>query len=113
MVSHYDNSLDGLYINKNDVNEVKGTAPVTESNMQNAKQLVVVDFNEKCIEYFRELFYNVDIENRVITEPLINEYKLKVNNLLLEIQADYRIRLWCHDISYDDMAVWTDLLKFL
>ena len=35
--------------------------------MQNAKQLVVVDFNEKCDEYFGELFYNVDIENREIT----------------------------------------------
>ena len=53
MVSYCDNSLDGSYINKNDANEAKGLAPVAESDVQNAKQLVVVDFNEKCNEYFR------------------------------------------------------------
>ena len=49
--------------------------------MQHVKQLVVNDFNEKCNEYFRELFHNVDIENREITEPFIAEYNLKVRNL--------------------------------
>ena len=53
----------------------------------------------------------MDIENREITEPLIVEYNLKVKNLLLEIQADYRFRIGCSDILYDDMAVWTDLLN--
>ena len=90
---------------------MKGPTPRAESDVQNAKQLVVVDFNKKCDEYFRELFSNIDIENREITEHLIVEYNFKVNNLLLEIQADYRFRLWCHDILYADMAVWTDMLK--
>ena len=60
------NSLDGLYINKNNVNEAKGPISMAESDAQNAKQLVVADFNENCNEYFRELFYNVDIDNREI-----------------------------------------------
>ena len=107
MASHCNNSLDGSYISKNDVNEVKGPILVAESYSQNAKWLVVVDFTEKCIEYFRELFYNVGIENREITEPLIAEYNLKVKNLLLEIQADYRFRLRYCDISYDEVVVWT------
>ena len=84
---------------------MKGPISVAESDAQNAKQLVVVDFNEKCDEYFRELFYNVDIENREITKPLIAEYILKVKKLLLEIQADYRFRLWYCDILYDEVAV--------
>ena len=67
VASHCNHSLDGLYINKNDVNEVKGPISMAESDAQNAKQLVVVDFNENCNEYFRELFYNIDIENREIT----------------------------------------------
>ena len=79
--------------------------------MQNAKQLVVNDFNEKCDEYFRELFYDVDIESWEIPEPLIAEYNLKVKNLLLEIQAHYNFRLHCCDIECDDMALWTNLLK--
>ena len=62
MASCCDNSLAGLYINKNDVNGIKGPISVAESNAQNAKGLVVVDFNKKCDKYFRELFYNVDIE---------------------------------------------------
>ena len=66
---------------------------------------------KKCDKYFRELFYNVDIENREITEPLIVKYNLKVKNLLLEIQADYRFRFQYCDILYDKVAVWTDLLK--
>ena len=37
MALHCYNSLDGLYINKNYVSKVKGPAPVTESNAQNAK----------------------------------------------------------------------------
>ena len=57
MASHCDNSLDGLYINKNGVNKVIVIAPVAKSNAQNAKQLVVGDFNKKCDEYFRELFH--------------------------------------------------------
>ena len=58
-----ENSLDGPYINRNILNEVKGPAPVAESEMQHVKQLKVKDFNEKCIEYFRDLFHNVDINN--------------------------------------------------
>ena len=50
------NSLDGSYINRSVVNEVKGPAPVTESEIQHIKQLIVKDFNKKCDEYFRELF---------------------------------------------------------
>ena len=107
----YNNSLDGLYINKNDVNKAKGPSPVAESDVQNAKRLVVNDFNKICNEYFRELFYNVGIENWEITEALIAKYNLKVKNLLLEIQTDYGLRLCCHDIVYDDVVVWTDLLK--
>ena len=53
----------------------------------------------------------MDIEHKEITEPLIAEYNLKVKNLLFGIQADYRFRLQCHDFSYDDVAVWTDMLK--
>ena len=73
--------------------------------------LVVNDFNEICNEYFRELFYHVDIENQEITEPSIAKYNLKVKNLLLEIQTDYGFRLCCHDIEYDDVAVGTTLFK--
>ena len=62
---------------------------------------------------FRELFHNVDIENQEITEPLIAEYNSKVRNLLVEIQTDYSFRLHCHDVEYNDMAMWTDLLKIL
>ena len=47
------------------------------------------------------------MENWEITEPLIVEYNLKVRNLLLEIQTDYSFRLCCHDMKYNDMAVWT------
>ena len=66
-----------------------------------------------CNEYFRELFHNVDIDNWEIPEPLIAEYNLKVRNLLLEIQTDYGFKLCCHDMEYDDVGVWTDLLKIL
>ena len=108
-----DNSLDGFYINRNVVNEAKGPAPVAESDIQNVKQLVVNDFNEKCNEYFIELFHNVDIENWEVTEPLIAEYNLKVRNLLLEIQTYYGFRLHCLDMEYDEVAVWADLLRIL
>ena len=111
MASHCNNSLDGSYFNKNDVNKAKDVEPVAESKVQNTKQLVVHDFNEKCSEYFRKFFYNVDIENWEITEPVIAKYNLKVKTLLLEIQTDYEFRLHCCDISYDDMAVLTNLLK--
>ena len=50
------NSFDGSYIDRNVVNEVKGLAPVAEREMHNVKQLIVKDFNEKCNEYFWELF---------------------------------------------------------
>ena len=90
---HNNNSLDGMYINKNNVNKAKGPAPVAESNAQNAKQLVVNDFNEKCDEYFRELLHNVDMEKHEITEPFIAKYNSKVKNSILEIQTDYCFRL--------------------
>ena len=77
MSLHSTNSLDGSYIKRNVVNEVRGPAPVAESESQNVKQLIVKDFNEKCNEYFRELFHNADIDNWEITEPLIAEYNLK------------------------------------
>ena len=70
-------SLDGSYIDRNVINEVKGPAPVAESEIQNVNQLIVKDFNDKCNEYFRELFQNTDIDNWEITEPLIAEYNLK------------------------------------
>ena len=57
--------------------------------LQNVKQLIVKDFNEKCNEHFRELFQNIDIDNSEITDPLIAEYNLRVRNLLVEIQRDY------------------------
>ena len=53
MASSCNNSLDGSYIDKNDVSKVKDPALVVNDNVQNAKWLVVVDFNEKCNEYFR------------------------------------------------------------
>ena len=107
------NSVDGSYIKMNVINKVKGPAPVAESNAQHVKQLAGKDFKEKCDEYFRELFHNVDIDNWEITELLIAEYNLEVRNLLLEIQTDYGFRLPCCDMEYNDMAVWTNLLKIL
>ena len=56
-------NLDGSYIDRNPVNEVRGSAPIAENRTQNVKQLVICDFNEKCAEYFRELFQNIDIDN--------------------------------------------------
>ena len=107
----FKNSLDKSYINRNIINEVKGPVLVTDSKIQNVKQLIVKDFNEKCNEYFRELFHNVDIDNQEVTEPLVAEYNLRVRNILVEIQTDYSFRLHCCDVEYDDVAVWTDLLK--
>ena len=43
------NSVDGSYINKNDVSKVKDPAPVANDDMQNATWLVVVDFNKNAI----------------------------------------------------------------
>ena len=60
-----------------------------------------------------KLFHNVDIDNQEVTEPLIAEYNLTVRSLLVEIQTDYGFRLHCCDMEYDDVAVWTDLLKIL
>ena len=45
--SHSINSLDGSYIDRNAVNEVKGPAPVAENETQNVKQLIIWDFNGK------------------------------------------------------------------
>ena len=56
-------------------------------------------------------FYNVDIDNQEVTESLIAEYNLRVRNLLVEIQTDYGFRLCCHDMEYNDVAVWNDLFK--
>ena len=98
MALHCDNSLGGPYINRNIINDVKGSVTVAESDTQNVKQLVVKDFNEKCDEYFRGLFHNVDIDNQETTEPLIAEYNLKVRNLCLEIQitvSDFVAIIWC------------------
>ena len=107
------NSLDRPYINRNILNEAKGPALVAESELQHVKQLTFKDFNEKCDEYFRELFHNVDIYNLEVSEPLIAECNLKVRNLLVEIQTHYCFRLCCCDMEYNDVAVWTDLLKIL
>ena len=35
MAFHCDNSLDGWYINKNNINKAKGPAPVAKSDAQN------------------------------------------------------------------------------
>ena len=59
---------------------------------------------------FEKIFYNVDIENKELIKPLMEDNS-KVKNLLLDIQANHGFRLQCHDISYDEVAVWTDLLK--
>ena len=75
--SHSANSLDGSYIDRNAVNEVKGPAPVAENEMQNVKQLIIRDFNEKCDENFKELFQNMDKDNQEIIYPLSAEYNLK------------------------------------
>ena len=53
----------------------------------------------------------MDIENKELIKPLMEEYNSKVKNSLLDIQANQGFRLQCHDISYDKVAVWTDLLK--
>ena len=105
------NSLDGLYIDRNAVSEVKGPALVAENETQNVKQIIVRDFNENCNEYFRELFQNADIDNWGIIDPLITEYNSRVRSLLVEIKTDYDFSLCCHDMEYDDVAVWTDLLQ--
>ena len=55
--SHSINSLDGSYIDRNVVNEVKGPAPVAANETQKVKQLIIQDFNEKCNEYFRVFFF--------------------------------------------------------
>ena len=109
--SHSINSLDGSYIDRNAVNKVKGPATVAENDAQNVKQLIVSDLNEKCNEYFRELFQNVDIDNWDLIDPLITVYNSRVRSLLVGIQTDYGFRLHCHDMEYDDVAVWTDLLQ--
>ena len=54
MASCCNNSLEGSYISKNIVNEAKSPISVAESDVQNAKQLVVIEVSAKCDEYFRE-----------------------------------------------------------
>ena len=105
--------LDRSYINKNNESKAKGMAIESDTKTENAKWLVIDDFNKECNEYFQEIFYNVDIENKELIKPLMEEYNSKVKNLLLDIQANHRFRLQCRDISYDEVAVWTDLLKVL
>ena len=51
-----ENSLDGSYINRNIVNEVKGPAPVAESKMQNVKQLIAKDINKNAMSIFESYF---------------------------------------------------------
>ena len=41
-------TLDRSYIDRNVVNEARGSAQITENRTQNVKQLVIQDFNEKC-----------------------------------------------------------------
>ena len=41
----------------------------------------------------------------------MEEYNSKVKNLLLDIQANHGFRLQCCAISFNEVAVWTDLLK--
>ena len=53
----------------------------------------------------------MNIENKELVKPLLEEYNSKVKNLLLEIQANHGFRLQCCDISYNEVAVWTDLLE--
>ena len=43
------NSLEELYINKNNISKVKGTAIKTNINDQNAKQSVIDDFNKNVM----------------------------------------------------------------
>ena len=105
MALHSENSFNESYINRNIVNKVRCPVAVAESETQNVKQLIVKDFNEKCNDYFRELFHNVDIDNWEVTEPLIAEYNLRVRNLLVEIQTNCGFRLCCCDMEYDDVAV--------
>ena len=49
MASHGDNTLAGSYINKNNVSKVKGTVTETGINAQNAKQVVIDDFNKNVM----------------------------------------------------------------
>ena len=102
--SHSINTVDGSYLDRNAVNEAKGPAPVAEYETKNVKQLIIWDFNEKCDEYFRELFQNVDIENQEIIDPLITEYNLRVRSLLVDMQTEYDFWLCCHDMEYNDVA---------
>ena len=99
------NTLDGSYIDRNAVNEVKGSAPVAESETQNVKQLIIWDLNEKCNEFFTELFQNVYIYNPETVRPLITASNSKVRSLLVDIQTKYGFRLCFHDMEHNDMAV--------
>ena len=66
---------------------------------------------KNVMNIFRELFQNVDIENQEIIDPLITEYNLRVRSLLVDMQTEYDFWLCCHDMEYNDVAVWTDLLQ--
>ena len=73
-ISHSIIILDGLYIDRKAVNEVRGSAPIAENRTQNVKQLVIQDFNEKYDEYYRELSQDIDINDKETVDPLIREY---------------------------------------
>ena len=45
-------TVDGSYINKNNQGEAKGMAMESDAKTENAKQLVIDDFNKKHDEYF-------------------------------------------------------------
>ena len=47
-----DDTLDGSYINRNNECKTKGTVTERDMKAENAKQLVIDDFNKKCDEYF-------------------------------------------------------------
>ena len=101
----------GHILIKNNESKTKITATENDTKTENAKWLVIDDINKKCDEYFWEIFYNVDIENKELTKTLKEECNSKVKNLLLHIQANHGFRLQCCDISYNEVVVWTDLLK--
>ena len=82
VVKFGNDTLDGSYINKNNEDKAKGMATESDAITENAKQLVIVNFNKKCDEYFSEIFYNIDIENKELIKPLMEEYNSKVKNLL-------------------------------
>ena len=55
-------------------------ATESDTKTENDKQLLIDDFNKKCDEYFQVIFYNVDIENKELIKPLMEEYNSEVKN---------------------------------